>query len=130
MAEKRILIVDDEPDNLAAMEELLTLWGYHVEGVANGREALEAARRRRPDSVVLDLGLPDEDAFNVIAQLKALGVFVVAFSGWHRAESAVRAAGGDAFVLKPDLEKLEGILKLVERGAAEPTPGKKDRAGS
>jgi len=114
----RILVVDDDAENLAGMCELLAFWGYHVEAVADGKAALAAAGRHCPDVAVMDLGLPDGDALHVIQQLKALAVFVVAFSGWDKAEAGARAAGADAFVLKPNLDALEQLLCTVEPRAA------------
>ena len=117
VAHKRVLVVDDDAENLAAICELLRLWDCDVEGAADGTAAVKAARREQPDVAIMDLGLPEGDAFKVMQQLKELGVFLIAFSGWQKAEEA-RAAGADAFVLKPDIETLEGLLKNVEPHAA------------
>jgi len=105
---QHVLVIDDDPDSLAGMSELMTLWGYDAVCAWKGTAALAAAGSQRPDLAILDLSLAD--AFNVIQQLKALGVTVIVFSGWKQAEVAARAAGADAFVLKPDLETLERVL--------------------
>ena len=122
-----VLVVDDDAENLAGMCELLTFWGYDPEGVADGKAALETAGRRCPDVVVMDLGLPDGDALHVIQKLKALAIFVIAFSGWDKAEPGALAAGADAFVLKPNLDVLEELLRNVQSRAAE-APTKKTRS--
>ena len=61
----RILLVDDEPNILAAVRPLLAGNGYEVVTAMSGRAALEAMQREPPDVVVLDLGLPDMDGIEV-----------------------------------------------------------------
>ena len=107
---RRVLVVDDDFESQIGLRELLGLWGYEVDVAEDGRRALELARSRCPDVVVMDLGLPQGDALHVIQLLGADGIRVIAFSGWDQAEVAARAAGADAFVLKPDLEWLERVL--------------------
>ena len=113
VGQKRVLVVDDSPDNLGSMCALVEAWGYEADAANDGSRALLALARRRPDLVVLDLGLPDgEDGIDVIRRIKATDdrIVVIAFSGWHRLKGAARAAGADAFILKPDLESLECVL--------------------
>ena len=125
----RVLVVDDDAENLTGICELLACWGYDAEGVADGTAALAAAGRRCPDVAVMDLGLPDGDALHVIQQLKALAIFVVAFSGWDKAEPGARAAGADAFVLKPNLDALEQLLRTVQPRVTEPATKKRQSNG-
>ena len=66
----RVLIVDDDIQLLRALRINLTARGYNVLTAADGRTALRAAADRRPDVVVLDLGLPDLDGTDVIAELR------------------------------------------------------------
>jgi two-component system KDP operon response regulator KdpE len=111
----RVLVLDDDADNLSALYEVVTDWGYEPVTAADGKAALAmAADGRRLDVAVIDLGLPEGDGLDVIKQLKALGIGVVAFSGWN-SEAAAVGAGADAFVLKPDLDGLEGALKVASR---------------
>jgi len=127
MAQRRVLVADDDPVNLAGMCELLTYWGHDVTGAADGKMALKAADSRRPDVAIVDLGLPDGDGLAVIRQLKADGMFVIAFS-WNKAELAARAAGADAFVLKSNLDQLKRLLReAAPRGAdaIDVPPGRK-----
>ncbi len=65
-----ILCVDDEPDITELVHFHLTRAGFDVETVANGREALLAVGRRRPDLILLDLMLPDIDGFGVCEILR------------------------------------------------------------
>src|SRR5262249_25614373 len=99
---RRILLVDDDLESRTALSELFGVWGYEVEVAEDGKRALELARQGRPDVVVMDLGLPDGDALHVIQLLSADGIRVIAFSGWDQAEVVARAAGADAFVVKPN----------------------------
>jgi CheY-like chemotaxis protein len=119
MAQKRIVVVDDSRDNLDSLCTVLRTWGYEVDAAEDGTRALALALTRRTDIVVMDLGLPDGDALDVIRRIKTEddAIIVVAFTGWQDLETAARAAGADAFVLKPDLESLERLL-TYRRGAA------------
>jgi two-component system phosphate regulon response regulator PhoB len=68
---KTILVIDDEPDLLELVRVNLDQSGYDVETAADGRQALAALRRRRPDLVVLDLMLPDISGTDLCRQLRA-----------------------------------------------------------
>jgi PAS domain S-box-containing protein len=68
----RILVVDDEPDARELAAVTLTAGGATVEGAASAREALAEIRRRRPDVIVCDIGLPGEDGVDLIRQLRSL----------------------------------------------------------
>ena len=115
MAQKRVLVVEGKADNLAVFHELLTLWGYDVEATEDGKKGVAAALARRPDVVLLDLGLADSDAFTVIRRIKAADsrIVVVVFTAWHDLEATARTAGADRFVLKPDLDALERLLRCL-----------------
>ena len=104
---KRTLVVDDNEDIRTSLGEALSLAGYEVEVADDAAQAWEVARRIRPDVIVMD-----SDGLDVIERIKAEnpGVFAVVFSGWSRIEAQARAAGADAFVLKPDFEGLMRIL--------------------
>ena len=84
MAGPRVLVVDDEPAMLRALCINLRVRTYDVATAATGREAIAEARRRPPDAVILDLGLPDVDGIEVIGQLR----------GWSRAPVIVQVAMG------------------------------------
>ena len=127
MARKRVLVVDDNTENAESLCELVRVWGCEVEAAGDGKQALAAAHDQRPDTVIMDLGLPDGDALDVIRRIKADdGVIVVAFSGRRDAEAEARAAGADAFVLKPDVEILERVLVELglDRAVSPPDPGR------
>jgi CheY-like chemotaxis protein len=68
--DKKILIVDDEPDVLKVLEKRLGNTGYQVIKAENGRRALLLAEREEPDLIVLDIDMPDMDGGEVAARLK------------------------------------------------------------
>ena len=71
MANEKILVVDDEEDVLELVRYNLDRNGYHVETASSGEEALEKARRKLPDLVILDLMLPGMDGLEVCRKLKS-----------------------------------------------------------
>jgi PAS domain S-box-containing protein len=116
---RRVLVVEDNEDGREALAALLRLAGHEVEAAASGREALAAAERQRPEVVLLDIGLPDLDGYEVAASLRAsLGarVRLVALTGYGQPGDLerVRAAGFDAHLLKP------AGLEAISRAVASP----------
>jgi DNA-binding response OmpR family regulator len=81
-----ILIADDNRDLATSLSMLLRLVGFEVETVHQGRDAVAAAKNRKPDVLLLDIGLPDWDGYQVARyfrgddQLK--DVFIIAVSGY------------------------------------------------
>lgn len=119
----RILVVDDEPQNLELMEAMLTSSGYEVLLAGEGEEALRLARQRKPDLILLDLMMPGLSGFEVCARVKTdpqTGgipvLFVTALNQISDKERAL-AAGGDDFLTKPFqraelLTRVEALLKV------------------
>jgi signal transduction histidine kinase len=126
---RRILVVDDMPDNAASLTVLLRRLGHRVETAFGGREALAMAADFRPQVVLLDIGMPDLDGFEVCRRIRSepwgREIFVSALSGWGQESDQRRAveAGFDALLVKPlDYDLLETMLSRVdERGAARAT---------
>ncbi len=118
----RILVVDDDPDILAALVANLEARGHTVVAAADGEEALEAATDAVPDLVVLDLGLPGMDGVEVIHRLRGwyTGPILV-LSARDREADKVEAldAGADDFVTKPFgmAELLARVRASLRRGA-------------
>ncbi|HET9316935.1 MAG TPA: ATP-binding protein, partial [Vicinamibacteria bacterium] len=121
----RVLVVEDNADSRELLCVLLERAGYTCETAATGREALERAEANRPDVVVLDVGLPEIDGFEVARRIRAtsrLGhVRLIAVTGYGQEvdRAASRAAGFDAHLVKPvQAECLLGLL--AEQAAAGP----------
>jgi PAS domain S-box-containing protein len=113
LAGQRILVVDDNRDAADSLGMLLELDGALVQVVYDGRSALAAARARRPDAVLLDLGMPGMDGYEVARQLRAdealQGLRIVALTGWGQQadRERTRAAGFDHHLTKPvDIQAL------------------------
>ncbi len=67
---KKVLVVDDEPDVLALLTLMLKSQGYNVITAVDGQEALEKARKEAPDLILLDVMLPKMDGYKVARMLK------------------------------------------------------------
>ena len=103
----RILIVDDNIDIARTFYVALRGEGYDAQFAVNGYSAIEAARRFRPEVVLLDIGLPDFDGCELARLLRRVpgveGARILAVSGRDGEEARRRAlqAGCDEYVLKP-----------------------------
>ncbi len=113
----RILVVDDNVDTAVGMARLLKTLGNEVLAVHNGPAALEAARTFRPDFVLLDLGLPGMDGYQVASALREDEAYkdtiIIAISGYGQDEDRRRsqAAGFDHHLVKPvDFDSLLSLM--------------------
>ncbi len=104
---KRILIVDDMPTNRLVLWDMLRPMGFEIEEAADGKQALEHARARTPDLVVMDLEMPVMGGTQAMALMRETaslrGVRIIAVSATANAD-AVRVGPGleaDAFLAKP-----------------------------
>jgi DNA-binding NtrC family response regulator len=118
---KRVLVVDDDPDSCSALKELLSAWGYETAEAFDGEEALERARAFRPALVLSDLIMPGLDGLEL---LKALRVelpssAIILLTGNATVESAVAAMkdGAYDYITKPvDIRRLEVLVaKALEK---------------
>jgi CheY-like chemotaxis protein len=114
---RRILIVDDNEDGAASLAMMLKLGGHETETAHDGLEAVEAAERFRPDAMLLDIGLPKLNGYEVCRRIRerpwGKDVVLVAVTGWGQDEDRDRskAAGFDTHVVKPvDREVLGKLL--------------------
>lgn len=102
-----VLVVDDDVMALELAIEVLGSAGYPVSGVRSVGEAVDVVRRSRPDLIVLDLNLDDEDGLEVVRRLhedpalRAVPVVVWSASTSPEDVDRARAAGCDAFFVKP-----------------------------
>jgi DNA-binding response OmpR family regulator len=129
-AAKRLLLVDDDKNAREGYRMYLSAKGFHVDAFGGGADALEFARSSSPDLVVLDLGLPDVDGWEVARRLKSheetRNIPIIAFSGrsmHHEQVSALRA-GCDVHLTKPcEPGRLLGaIRKLLGLAEARTAP--------
>jgi CheY-like chemotaxis protein len=118
MPSRRVLIVEDNLDTVHSMVWLLRQDGHEVQYAINGYAALDIAKRFRPDIVLLDLGLPGLNGFDVCVRLKGEPglehtrfIAVTAYAhDEHRVRS--RAVGCDLHVIKPvSPEQLRNLVK-------------------
>lgn len=104
---KRVLIIEDNLDAVHSMALLLRDMGHEVEYALDGYAGIEAAWRFRPEFILLDLGLPGLDGFDVCRRLKReLGLAycrVIAITGYAEDEYRIRskAAGCEMHLIKP-----------------------------
>ena len=113
---RRYLIVDDNVDSAESLRLLLEMRGHKAHVVHDGRFAAEAAREFQPDIVLLDIGLPGMDGYQVVRQFRSAPdlatLMIVATTGYGRLEDKLRclAAGFDQHIAKPlDVEDIEAL---------------------
>ncbi len=103
----RILIVDDNPDAATTLNMLMTSFGYETCVVGTGLEALQSVGVFKPNVVLLDIGLPGIDGYEVARRLRAMKsnqrIKIVAVTGWGQEadKQKSRAAGIDVHLMKP-----------------------------
>lgn len=113
----RVLVVDDNRDTAKLTSMLLQIEGYDVKTAHDGREAIAAARLFNPEVVLLDIGLPGMNGYQVAAELRRDPAFedtlIVAISGYGEEQAVERSrqAGFDDHLLKPvDIDELIQLL--------------------
>ena len=122
---RRVLVVDDNRDAAASLGMLLELTGCTVSVAFDGRQALEQLDSFEPDAVLLDIGMPEMDGYEVARRMRAnprgRGVLLVALTGWGQEEDKrrARAAGFDEHLTKPvDLPVLSSLLSAARTGTS------------
>ncbi|MDT4952091.1 MAG: hypothetical protein QOJ02_229 [Acidobacteriota bacterium] len=120
----RVLLVDDDQDTLQMLAVILTTYKATVQTTASSSEALEALQWFRPDVLVSDLAMPDDDGYSLISKIRELEaasgnkIPAVALTAYVRVEDRVRAlsAGFNMFVPKPvePTELITAIANLAE----------------
>jgi CheY-like chemotaxis protein len=103
----RILVVDDNRDASESLATLLRLTGHETLTAYDGKQAITAAASFRPDVVLLDIGLPQANGYDVARELRTQswgrGALLIALTGWGQEEDRRRSqdAGFDAHIVKP-----------------------------
>ena len=130
----RVLVIEDCPDTATTMAMLLRLWGHDVQVAADGPDGLAIARSYQPDIVLLDIGLPHMDGYQVACRLREqVGLHhavLVSVSGYAEERDRRRSweAGCDSHLIKPvEPAMLRRLLNMwrewVRERSAEPVRG-------
>ena len=104
---KRILVVEDQPDNRQIIRDMLADTGYEISEAENGEAALAAIAKQRPDLILMDIQLPIMDGYAATRRIKAdpslrsIPVIAVTSYALSGEEKKARAAGCDDYVPKP-----------------------------
>jgi signal transduction histidine kinase len=122
----RVLVADDHVDAASSLGAMLRLWGHHVHTVNDGRAAIEEVRAHPFDVVILDIGMPGLDGYEVGRRIRQLPgreqVILLALTGYGQHEDRQRSqeAGFDAHLVKPaDLQILQDLLARPARPLAD-----------
>src|SRR3954453_8343251 len=135
---KRVLVVDDEPNILMSLEFLMKRAGFEVDVARDGRQALAALEGAPPDLMLLDVMMPEFDGYEVCARVRERpewsGTKIVMLTARGRDAERERGlkAGADAYVTKPfsTRELVEQVKRmLAEGGATAQELGKAARGG-
>jgi PAS domain S-box-containing protein len=112
-----IMVVDDLRDNADSLAALLTMLGHEICVAYSGEEAIELAAKRRPEVVLLDIGMPKMDGYEVCQRLRAqrggIEITIIALTGWGQQSDRRRSreAGFDYHLVKPvEIAALTEIL--------------------
>ncbi|HEX5030109.1 MAG TPA: ATP-binding protein [Candidatus Eisenbacteria bacterium] len=103
---RRVLVVEDDSDSAQSLAMLLQVWGHQVEIALDGHQALDAARSFEPEIVLLDIGIPGLDGYEVAERLRSehgAELKLIALTGYGREDDRQRSrdAGFDRHLVKP-----------------------------
>ncbi len=126
MSHKKVLVADDDPDIVLALRIRLEAAGYDVVTAMDGREAIEEVRRTKPDLAILDINMPEGNAFAVLDSLRVEGIQglpVIFLTADTQEKSQVKAfhRGIRHYLTKPYDPKT--LLVLVEHALQEANKG-------
>ncbi len=134
-ARRRVLIVDDNQDGAESLAMLLEIAGHETRTANDGLEAIEATERFRPDAVLLDIGLPKLNGYEVCRRIRqqpwGQRVLMVAVTGWGQEEDRHRSleAGFDTHIVKPvDHDVLMRVLARLTEERPPDSPPRVDRS--
>jgi CheY-like chemotaxis protein len=121
LVSRRVLVVDDNADSAESLALLLRVEGHLVETAYDGRAAVELAERFQPDAILLDLGMPGMNGYDVCEEIRSQpwgrSILMVAQTGWGQAQDRARTfeAGFDAHLTKPiDPEVVQEMLVTLK----------------
>ena len=124
MANKKVLIIDDEPDLANLVKNRLEYHGYQVDCLNTGRDAVKIAQETNPDLIILDIMLPDKNGYDICYELKhnanTSSIPVILFTAkqeWKAEMGEIgKFAKADDYISKPFepqvlLDKIKRLLK-------------------
>jgi DNA-binding response OmpR family regulator len=125
-ATRKVLIVDDEPNIVTALEFLLKRSGYEVRLASNGAEALEQVEAYRPDLVLMDVMMPIKSGFEVCQRMRErpefaqIKIVMLSAKGTEAEVNKGLSLGADLYITKPfsTQELVATINRLFEAGSA------------
>jgi two-component system, OmpR family, KDP operon response regulator KdpE len=127
----RVLVVEDDGETRQAVIRELTARGYRVDAAIDGRSALQRWAQRRPDVVLLDLGLPDVDGLQLVRRIRREAATpIVILSGRYEEREKVEALdrGADDYVTKPfGVDELDARLRVALRHSTGPVGDREGR---
>jgi len=117
----RVLLIEDEPNIIEAIRFILSRDGWAVDTHSDGRTAIEAVARRRPDLIVLDVMLPNRSGYDILADLRAdpdtmaIPVLMLTARGQTKDRELAHRMGANRFMTKPfsNAEVLEAVRALT-----------------
>ena len=118
----KILVADDDQDSAESLAMLIQLMGHDVRAAQSGLAAIDVAEAFRPDLIVLDIGMPGLDGYEVCRRIRqhewGRAIVIAALTGWSRDEDRDRSeqAGFNHYLIKPvDPKALEELIAGVGR---------------
>lgn len=119
--EKRVLLIEDEPNIIEAISFILSRDGWAVSTHSNGHDAVDVVLNSPPDLVILDVMLPGKSGFEILKELrdsastKALPILMLTARGQKKDREMAERAGASRFMTKPfsNAEVLEAVRELV-----------------
>ncbi len=129
MAQKTILIIEDDPRILRFIQSVIKLSGYKVESAMNGKDGLELVRTQEPHLIILDIGLPVMDGWEVLKEVRTFsGIPVIILSARGEDIDKVKGLklGADDYLAKPFnpdelLARIEAVMRRSKVITSEET---------
>jgi len=119
---QKVLVVDDNKDSAQTLAMMLKIMGNDVRTAHDGLEAIEKAQEYLPQVILLDLGMPKLNGYDVCRRIReqswGTSIVIIALTGWGQAEDRQRTkeAGFDHHLVKPvDVAKLKELLDAAAR---------------
>src|SRR5215467_12178608 len=126
-----ILVVDDEPEIVRALQRTLTANGYTVFTAINGEEAVEMVTQHRPDLLLLDLLLPGMSGLEVCRRVRSVSnipIIVLSVKGAERDKVEALDLGADDYVSKPfGMDEVLARVRVALRRTVQPSSGAEPR---